>query len=49
VGPVDGSIGSFGRCGVSSSVRIMLLGQGWRELEEEIAQYYYGITSSIIW
>lgn len=36
VGPVEGSIGSFGRCGVSSSVRIMLLdqlqegGESWR-------------------
>lgn len=27
VGPMEGSIGSFGRCGVSSSVRIMLLDQ----------------------
>jgi len=38
VGPIEGSIGSFGRCGVSSSLRIMLLDrlQGWggRELEE---------------
>jgi hypothetical protein len=42
VGPVEGSVGSFGRCGVSSSVRIMLLGQlqGWRRRElEEIVEY----------
>lgn len=50
VGPVEGSIGSFGRCGVSSSLRIMVFGQlqDWRELEEEIVQYY-GIMSSINW
>lgn len=43
VGPVEGSIGSFGRCGVSSSVRIMLQGWRGREVEEEIV-LYYGIT-----
>lgn len=26
VGPVEGSVGSFGRCSVSSSTRIMLIG-----------------------
>jgi hypothetical protein len=40
VGPAEGSVGSFGRCEVSSSLRIMLLGQmkSWRgrKLEKEI-------------
>ena len=38
VGPMEGSVGSFGRCGVSSSERIMLFGQlksrSRRELEK---------------
>ena len=43
VGPVEGSVGSFGRCGVSSSLRIMLQYWRGREEEEEIV-WYYGIT-----
>ena len=44
VGPMDGSIGSFGRCRVSSSERIMLPGKLQtcigRELEMEIWRWY---------
>jgi hypothetical protein len=43
VGPLEGSMGSFGCCEVSSSVRIMLQGWRGRKLEEEIV-LYYGIT-----
>jgi hypothetical protein len=44
VGPKEGSEGSFGRCGVSSSVRIMLFGQldSWGRKE-------WGETDGIIY
>jgi hypothetical protein len=50
VGPVEGSVGSFGRCGVSSSLRIILLGQlqgrRGRDLEEIVS--YSGMVLNLV-